>query len=314
MRMRGWIKLAKLAGLVSLLGTAHAFQICVVSSDKATAFQEAADTLIQEMVHNGMARQDISVLSTMQFQTGGPGIQDARLVVSLGTDAFRQVVSQSSKTAVLAALIPRISYERVLLEANRKSQGNVSALYLDQPFGRQVDLLRLALPYARRVGVMWGPESVAQQPLLTVALQTRGLEFSEGVLAEGSPIYPALRSALNGTDVLMAVADPNVYNASTVPNILLASYREKTPVLAFSPAYVKAGALLSVHSSAAQLGMQIAAMAGHFLQANSLPGNQYPSEFTITANEYVARSLGITLDVNSLTEKLHKLERVEKKP
>ena len=293
---------------------ALALPLTVVSSDNGAAFQEATDSLVQELQRNGVARKDIGLLSLTEYREQAPGLPDTKLIVSLGTEAFRQVTASNAKAAVLAALIPRISFERVLLESNKKSGVNVAALYLDQPFGRQLDLLHLALPGSRRIGVLWGAESIGQQSLLNAALQARGLAVSEGLYAEGLPLIDALRGALQGADVLMAVADNTVYNSSTVANILLTSYRAKTPVIAFSPSYVKAGALLSVHSTAAQAGLQVASMAAHFLQTGNLPSSQYPTEFTITTNEYVARSLGLSLDARVLTERLHKLDRLEKKP
>ncbi|WP_158558957.1 ABC transporter substrate-binding protein [Rhodoferax lacus] len=283
--------------------------VTVVYNDKTPAIQEASDSLVQELVRTGMARQDIQLLTTAEFLEASLHALDHRLIVSLGTDAFRQVTAQNSKTALIAALIPRISYERVLSESNRKNQANVSALYLDQPFTRQLDLLRLALPAVRRVGVLWGPESITQQALLTAALQGRGLELSEGLITEGQPLIGPLRSALADADVLLAVADGNVYNASSVSNILLTSYRAKTPVLAFSPAYVKAGALLSVHTTAAQASLKVASVASHYLQTGNLPASQYPADFSVSVNAYVARSLGLSLDAEALSERLHKLEK-----
>jgi ABC-type uncharacterized transport system substrate-binding protein len=305
---------AMAAWLACQLNPALAHLIAVVSSDNGAAFQEASESVVQELVRNGTARKDIKLCSLAEYQERQAGAHEMRLIVSLGTEAFRQVTARNAKAAVLAALIPRISFERVLLESNKKSSPNVTALYLDQPFGRQLDLLHLALPGSRRVGVLWGPESIAQQGLLSSALQARGLAVSEGLFADGMPLIDALRGALQGADVLMAVADNTVYNSSTVANILLTSYRAKTPVIAFSPSYVKAGALLSVHSTATQAGLQVASMATHFLQTGSLPASQYPTEFTITTNEYVARSLGLSLDAKALSERLHRLDRLENKP
>jgi ABC-type uncharacterized transport system substrate-binding protein len=293
---------------------ALALPLTVVSSDNGAAFQEAFDSLILELQRNGFARKDVALLSLTEYREQASSLTDKKLIVSLGTEAFRQITASNARAAVLAALIPRVSFERVLLESNKKSGTNVSALYLDQPFGRQLDLLRLALPTTRRVGVLWGPESMLQQGLLNSALKERGMDASEGLFAEGLPLIDALRSALLGADVLVAVADNSVYNSSTVTNILLASYRAKTPVIAFSPSYVKAGALLSVHSTAAQAGVQVGTMAVHFLQTGNLPANQYPTEFTITTNLYVARSLGLNLDARVLSERLHKMDRQEKKP
>jgi len=305
------VRLCALLALLVLQGAALACQVCVVSSDKTPAFLEAFDSLSQELARNNGTRQDVALLSVSEFLEGFGGVQDARLLVTLGTDALRQVAARNTKAPVLAGLIPRLSFERVLAESGRRSNSSVSALYLDQPFARQLDLLRLAIPHLRRVGVLWGPESVSQQALLGSAIQARGLELSEGTVNDGNSMISALQSALRDADVFLGVADAAVYNSTTVSNILLTSYRAKVPVLAFSPAYVKAGALLSVHSTAGQAGVQMAAMVTQFLQSNSLPPPQYPVDFTISTNDYVARSLGLTLDAKALTDKLR---RTEKRP
>jgi ABC-type uncharacterized transport system substrate-binding protein len=298
-----------LAGLVFLAGTALAHPVIVVSGDRSIAFMEAAESLTQELVRSGVARQDILQISTTEWVDGGPHTQDNRLVITLGSEAFRQLASHSIRTPLIAGLLPRITYERLMQESNRRNGSPTAALYLDQPFGRQLDLLRLALPSARRIGVLWGPESSSQQGLLNAALQGRGLELSEGTYSDSQALITPLRAALVDADVLLAVADGAVYNATTVSNILLTSYRAHTAVLAFSPAYVKAGALLSVHSSASQAGQQLASMASAVLQGVAQPVSQYPLDFNVTVNEYVARSLGLSLDARNLAERLHRLEK-----
>lgn len=295
--------------LMLLLQPALARKVCIVSSDKTAVFQEAADNLSQELLRSGLLRQDIQVLAAAEFADPANRAQDTQLLVTLGTDALRQVLLQSPRIPVLAGLIPRVSYERVLADSGHKGQATVAALYLDQPFGRQLDLLRLALPQARRVGVLWGPESLSQQSLLAAAASQHGMELVEGVYSEDAPLISGLRSALGGADVLLAVADASVYNRASLSNILLTSYRGKTPVMAFSPAYVKAGALLSLHTTAMQASTRLAALALHFLQNNSLPASQYPGDFSVSVNEYVARSLGLALDADALSERLHRLEK-----
>lgn len=303
-----WIAVL-LLGLCCLLEPAEAAVVQVVMSEGATAFTEASESLTLELARNGVARQDVSVLTLAEYLDAPALAADTRLVVSLGTEAFRAVLGKSGRAPVLAALIPRLGYERVLREAGTRPATPLSALYLDQPFGRQLDLLRLALPGVRRVAVLWGPESLSQQALLAAALQARNMEASEAVFRSGQPLIAALRSAMAEADALLAVADGQVFNPGTVSNILLTSYRAKLPVLAFSSAYVKAGALLSVQTTASQAGAQAAGMAMQYLHGNGLPASQYPNDFTISTNDYLARSLGLALDAKSLTERLHRLEK-----
>ncbi|HUY02335.1 MAG TPA: ABC transporter substrate binding protein, partial [Rhodocyclaceae bacterium] len=126
----------------------------------------------------------------------------------------------------------------------------------------------------------------------------------------GQPLYPALARALDGADALLAVADPLVYNGNTIENILLASFRAGVPLVAFSPAYVRAGALLGLYSTPAQIGTQAGKMARAVLQGRPLPPPQYPTEFTVEINRHVARSLGLDLNAAVLARRLQQMERL----
>ena len=122
-----------------------------------------------------------------------------------------------------------------------------------------------------------------------------GLRASQPVNA-AEDIYPALRQALDESEVILALPDPLIYNSATLQNILLTTYRARTPLVAFSPAYVKAGATLAVYSTPAQLARGAAAMVRQWRAGRVLPPPQSPREFEVAANERVAASLGLTID------------------
>ncbi len=296
--------------LCSALGSAYAAGVLIVSSERSAGYVEAANTIATELERGGLMRSDIS-----QWVIGEPALVEeatagpVRLVITLGADALSYAIRRDWRVPVLAALIPRSGYERTLKETGGKSPQLISAMYLDQPFGRQLDLLRLALPDAKKVGVLWGPQSIAQQSLLMPSLQQRAMTLvSSSTAVEGS-LFGALRVVLDEADVLLAVADPQVYSSATISGILLSTYRARTPLMAFSPAYVKAGALLALHTTPAQVGAQVATMARSALQGGGLPTPQYPVDYQVSVNEHVARSLGLTLDARTLEDRLRRLEK-----
>lgn len=303
-----------LACLVCVLcwtALAHAGGVVIVSSERSASYAAAADALVAELVREGVPSAEVS-----QRFASEPGGMDAaatsgpKLLVVLGTEALKQLLARDVRAPVLAVLIPRSGFERVVKDAGRKASANVTALYLDQPLGRQLDLIRLAIPDAKRVGVLWGAESVLQQPALLAAMQLRGLQEKSGlVVSNGGGVFSGLKGVLDDADVLLAVADPQVFNSATVSNILLATYRARIPVLAFSPAYVKAGALMSLHSTPVQIGTQAASVVRAILQGGGLPPAQYPTDFTVSVNEHVARSLGLNLDEITLSDKLRRMEK-----
>lgn len=242
-----------------------------------------------------------------------------RLHIALGVQACaqlaRQTLSALAGAPVLCTLLPRQSFEYLMREAGRRPGPEFSALYLNQPLARQLDLIRLALPQARRVGVLVGtvPGALQMEEQLADLARERGLRLVSARLGVNDPIFPGLKQVLDESDVLLAMADPQIFNSHTIQNILLASFRARVPMQAFSPAYVRAGALLALYATPEQIGAQVALLARDALteqngKARGLALPQYTHWFEVSVNAHVARSLGLQLDAAELAERLRRLE------
>lgn len=294
--------------LVGAVGSVRAGALVViVSSERSTAYVEAASALLSELERLGVSRADTRQQTALEFQNTGP--DSPRLVVALGAQAAQAVAKTEPKYAVLCALLPRTSFESVMRETGKKSSEQFSALLLDQPMGRQLELVRLALPAAKNVGVLWGPESKSTEPALKAQAALKLLSLVEGRVTNENALFPQLKKVLAEADVLLALADQQVFNAQTIQNILLTSFRAQVPLVGFSPAYVRAGALLAVFSTPEQIGRQVAGLAKEVLLGKGLPAvPQYPSSFSVLVNDHVARSLGLSLDAALLTARLKSTE------
>ena len=62
--------------------------------------------------------------------------------------------------------------------------------------------------------------------------------------------------------------------------------------------------MVSLYTAPVQVGVQAANMALSYLQTGQLPLNEYPVDFQIAVNEYVARSLGLSIDGKRLSAQL----------
>lgn len=291
-------------------GAAQASGVWVVASDRSAGYGEVRDVLLSELERASVPRADIAVHYVGELGAiEAASLESSRIVITLGREALKHVLALDLRVPVLAVMIPRSVFEQQIGGAGKKPSSLLTALYLDHPLARQLDLLTLALPAAKKVGVVWGGYSANQQRILTTAAQARGLDVVSGVVGADGAIFAALRAALDGADVLLAVADPQVFNSTNISNILLTTYRARVPVLAFSPAYVKAGALLSLHTTAQQIGVQAASIAKVVFQGGALASPQYPADYVVGVNEYVARSMGVAVDGPTLAERLRRLEK-----
>ncbi len=283
------------------------FTVVIVGSERSMPYQEAADALLGELERNGVPRKN--VLQITPGEMGTARELTPRLFITLGADAAMAVARAEPRAPVLCTLLPIESFERVKRDSGRKSTVPLSAIYINQPLTRQLDLVRLALPEVGRVGLILGEESQGQIPAVELAAQSRAIKLVTAFVAPGEPVFKGLKKILEEADILLALPDQQIYNSNSIQNILLASFRARVPLIAFSPAYVRAGALLAVHSTPTQIGLQAAGIARAVLQGKALAPPQYPAEFSVSVNEHVARSLGLSLDATALSERLRAMER-----
>jgi hypothetical protein len=275
-------------------------QVLIVLSDESAPYREVADAFRAEL---GALRDGTLKVGTASAQSVRDGSSAAltsyELIVPIGLSAVEAALARS-RTApsprVLCLLIPRQTFEALAADRAAGRDRRVSAVYIDQPLARQLDLIRAALPERRRLGVIVGPTSAALTDELRDQARERDLTLSLADVSEATGVYAALQNVLPQADMLLALPDPVAFNASTAYGLLLTSYHAQVPVVGFSEGLVKAGALLALFSTAAQQGRQGGEIAARLLSGDvRLPSPQHPRYFTVRVNASVARSLGLRL-------------------
>jgi ABC-type uncharacterized transport system substrate-binding protein len=299
--------------LLALPGTAQTpeVQVGVVQSQTSAPYLDATQALVRGLARQGLPPDTVVVWSPAELAAlPASKLSAIKVWVGLGAEAATGLAQSRITVPVLNALLPRSNFERVLRVSGRKAAAGFNVLQLDQPLLRQLALIRLALPKARRLGVLWGPDSLSKAAVLRSLASGQGLTLQEARLDEEAALFAALKSVLDGSDVLLALADPLVFNSSSLQNILMTSIRGQVPLVAFSPAYVRAGALLAVYSTPPQVGEQAALWVLDALANRVLPEQALePLDFEISVNEQVARVLGLTLDAKALTLALKRQEQ-----
>jgi len=303
-----WIALQRIvrlglacACLAVVSAQAVAARVAVVLSDDAAPYQEVYQVI--------RAYLDDSPHEASRLYAEGltaASLNDARLAVAVGVGAAEALAALAERPPVLVILVPRAWYVKTgRTRLSSDGRRSLSAIYLDQPFERQALLIRLALPDVRRVGVLLSAEQSGVVSELEGALRAQRLSLVYATLTGDERLITPLETVLSEADLLLALPDPLVFNRNTAQSLFLTSYRYRDPVLGYSRSLTRAGALLSLHSSPAQIGRQAAEWIGSAIQggAVSLPSPAYPSYFSVSINDQVARSLGFTLPSEADLEK-----------
>jgi putative ABC transport system substrate-binding protein len=266
---------------------AEDFKLALVLSEESGAYLEYSSALKASLSDSQFV---LSVIAADQ------PIPKSDLIIAAGMKAAA-VVARSKPAAMLAVLIPKQGLLQLLNEfPDLKDAGKnmYSAIYLDQPSRRQIDLITLLLPATKIIGVLYTepPSDISALRMQATAHKCKLYErsFDDAKSDTSSP----------SSDVLLALPDVEIYNSSTIRNILLATYRNRVPLIGLSSAYVKAGALAAIYSTPEQIAIQSVGLVRTFAETHMLPPAQYAKDFEVSVNEQVAHSLG--LNVKSATQ------------
>jgi len=260
--------------------------VTLLLGDSSAPYQAFTETLRQ--------RLPASIRLSVREPNGSVGASD--LVVAVGMKAAESAASDP-RSPILAVMVPKSGYDSLFL--GQKMPQGISAIYLDQPWERQVDFLYAVLPDVERVGLLYSPETRLEiSPLLNSVANHGGSVVAQSVQS-AERLFSSLERVLSGSDVLLAIPDSRIYNATSIRNILLTSYRHEVPLIGLSQGYVNAGALAAIFTLPEQIAEQTAKQIVAFEQRRGLAAPSYPEHFTISLNNQVARSLEIRLPSES---------------
>lgn len=271
--------------------------IIVIPTKTGGVYQEFLQAFRKSLAHSGSSAK-VKIVESDRIDASLFNRENAQLVVTVGTAATQKVFQLNTSLPVLGTLVPRNSF-RVLeqLASQKGRKFSRSTILLDQPSTRHMGLIREILPNKNMVSVVLGPDTRFLKTELTSAAKQKGIRIRIETMGYAQHLIDPLNRALEDTDAFMAVADNVVSNRQTVQNLLLTTYRQKVPVIGYSRAYVRAGALAAVYSTPEQIGKQAGELAAELVKGGrwSLPASLYPKYFSVDVNRDVARSLGIIM-------------------
>lgn len=277
--------------LLPLRGSADA--VLVVTGERGGAYDETIAALRRQIALEAADPPTITDIDAKDYP--GRPLDATRMVVTVGARAAQTVAQRSAPVPVLNILLPRVVFE-AQPDLSGSAAADHSAIFLDQSPARQIAAISEALPAWRRIALIYSPQTADLAAELARTARSAGFEVAEAAIDSERELYTAMQDALVEPTVLIAVPDRQLFNSHTIQNILLTSFRKRSPVFGFSPAYVRAGAVLGLYSTPAQIAAEAAVDVVATLDGGRLPRPRHPATFTIDINPTVARALGIVLD------------------
>ena len=230
-------------------------------------------------------------------EEGAGALVGGDLLITVGSAAARRGVEYNMVT--LNTLITRRTFDS-LSSAYRSPH---SAIFLEQPVARQLQLIKSTLPSRNKLTVLLGSESQALRRELSQQSKRLGMELRLINVDEENAIDKLFGRELLSEDTLLLLPDPQVVNRRTVKPLVLGSYRQGIPLVGYSHALVKAGALMAVHSSLPNLEQQLVEVTSYYAARGVLPAPRYATAFEVSVNYQLARALKIDLPSEASLQK-----------
>lgn len=287
--------LAALFWLWFVLGTAQASDnsILIIKSHENQFFDQS----IEKLINNTEQKVKFNIINVETFKKYRQQY-DPSIMITFG----QQAAAVSSK---LEHNIPTI--HTYLTEFQLVDHGIDTQHYtvlLDQPLDRYIHFIQALFP-VNKIGLVKTPAHQVNAKKIESLENTWSVEINQYVLHPDDNPISSVRNVLRNNDVLLSLPEPEVYNHQTLKGILLSSYRLNKPVISYSPAHVKSGALAAIYISPMQIGTQTASVLNQILtgKQNELKQINYARDFTISINRQVAHSLNIELPLETVIRK-----------
>lgn len=274
-----------LLSLFFLASHAWGAGIALILSESGGPYETFATTLDEAL--NG---SNWHVVGTAQAASI-PATLPADLIVTAGSEALQKALSRPDSTPIVATLLSRQNYERILAEQRRSSR--ITAIFLDQPPARQAAFFRQLFPEQKRFGLLSSPETRTQATQHRQAFSNAGLVLDIEDADTEKALLPALNALLERSTALLALPDSTIYRRNNIKAILITAFRNQRPIIGYSPAFVTAGALAALHTTPVQAARQTAEQI--ISHGTNLPPPTGPAQFAITLNPNVAQALGLKL-------------------
>jgi putative ABC transport system substrate-binding protein len=216
-----------------------------------------------------------------------------------GPAALDAAVHATSSVPIVALDLETDPLRSGLVRSLDQPRTNVTGLFLDQPAiaGKWFELLRLAMPKARRVNLLWdastGPWQLAAAKAAAQKLQ---LDVDTLVVRDESEFAQELADGMSRRpDALVLLSSPLVRARSKA--IAEFCVRQRLPAISPFSEFPRAGGLLSYGPNVQDFYQRAAGFVDKILRG-ARAGDLallLPTQFELVVNQQAARALGIGL-------------------
>ena len=213
-----------------------------------------------------------------------------QLIYALGNDS-------AIWASRLVPAIPVVS-TMVLREDVFKKLKNITGVSLSYPLKTQFRWLKNFFPQKKDVAVLYNPSENADTVRIAKEIGSEtGFNLVAIPVLNPKELPYALEQLADKIELLLAIPDETVMSTNTAKEVLLASFRNKVPLIGLSDNWVKSGAFYALSWDYVDLGRQTGVMSQKLLEGAPLQSvsPEYPRKVTYTINAKIAEHMNMEI-------------------
>ena len=245
-------------------------QILVLQSHDSLPYQQTLDGFKASLLARGMtADYQVHIVSNdAEAQALWPMIQShpPQLILTLGTPATRAALARERDIPVVAGL--------VLDTDDLKKNPNATGIGLNFSAALHWLWRRRLLPEARQIALIYDPRhaTVLFQALQQLA-RADNVTLIPAPASDPDELATLMQNLPPQLDAIWAIDSVAAFNPAAIRELLLYSFRNRTPLIGLSAQWAKAGAFYALDWDYADLGDQSAELAWTILQKGAAPAS-----------------------------------------
>jgi putative tryptophan/tyrosine transport system substrate-binding protein len=265
--------------------------VLIVSNSNDAPYQEAVASFKKQLSPQGTLKfTELKVTETQPPSAKQIDGIKPDLIYALGTDAIKWASNQTSSIPIVATM--------VLKDDMFRQSSNITGVSLGYPLDTQFQWLKKFFPQQKAVAVLYNPaENSAVVREITQVSQQNGLKLVAIPVESPKELPFALEQLANNVELLLAIPDETVMSVNTAKEVLLASFRNKVPLIGLSDNWVKSGAFYALSWDYVDLGQQSAVLAQKILGGATVKSisPEHPRKVTYTINAKIAEHMNMDI-------------------
>ena len=240
--------------------------------------------------------------------------QATHCAVTIGLETTQKILSLRNPVKTFALSLSRLQLDK-LNQTYQRLNIEVSGIYKEQSFARQIALAQALEPELKQVGSLFGQADKYYLPEFQQTANEKGFQLNFQILQMANSGESYLTRVVDNNGYFVLLNNSQIYQKSKLANLVLAASHHQIKLIGNLFESSQLGAIASVYTPTNELLKEASKDISAYCQNNPTAQSakispHYAKGFSVMVNHPMAENFGISeLNIYDLTNKIATMEK-----